>query len=127
MKIKNKLKNLKYSKVYFYIVGGITGIANGLFGSGGGMLSVPLLENTGLEAKKAHASSIAITLPLSLISTVIYSLKGHINYLLALKFIPLGILGAIAGSWLLKRISNKILKKIFGIILIISGIRMLML
>lgn len=127
MKIKNKLKNLKYSKVYFYIVGGITGIANGLFGSGGGMLSVPLLENTGLEAKKAHASSIAITLPLSLISTAIYSIKGHINYSLALKFIPLGILGAIAGSWLLKRISNKILKKIFGIILIISGIRMLML
>ena len=127
MKIKNKLKNLKYSKVYFYIVGGITGIANGLFGSGGGMLSVPLLENTGLEAKKAHASSIAITLPLSIISTVIYSLKGHINYSLALKFIPLGVLGAIAGSWLLKRISNKILKKIFGIILIISGIRMLML
>ncbi len=127
MRIKNKLKNLKHSKAYYYIVGGVTGIANGLFGSGGGMLSVPLLENTGLEAKKAHASSIAITLPLSVVSTVIYSLKGHINYSLALKYIPLGLLGAIAGSWLLKKISNKILKKIFGVILIISGIRMLML
>ncbi len=127
MRIKNKLKNLKHSKAYYYIVGGVTGIANGLFGSGGGMLSVPLLENTGLEAKKAHASSIAITLPLSVVSTFVYSLKGHINYSLALKFIPLGLLGAIAGSWLLKKISNKILKKIFGIILIISGIRMLML
>lgn len=127
MKIKNKFKNLKYSKAYYYVVGGVTGIANGLFGSGGGMLSVPLLESTGLEAKKAHASSIAITLPLSVISTVIYSLKGHINYSLALKFVPLGLLGAIVGSWLLKKISNKILKKIFGIILIISGIRMLIL
>lgn len=127
MRIKNKLKNLKHSKAYYYIVGGVTGIANGLFGSGGGMLSVPLLENTGLEAKKAHASSIAITLPLSVVSTFVYSLKGHINYSLALKFIPLGLLGAIAGSWLLKKISNKILKKIFGIILIISGIRMLVL
>ena len=127
MRIKNKLKNLKHSKAYYYIVGGVTGIANGLFGSGGGMLSVPLLENTGLEAKKAHGSSIAITLPLSVVSTFVYSLKGHINYSLALKFIPLGLLGAIAGSWLLKKISNKILKKIFGIILIISGIRMLVL
>lgn len=127
MRIKNKLKNLKHSKAYYYIVGGVTGIANGLFGSGGGMLSVPLLENTGLEAKKAHASSIAITLPLSVVSTFVYSLKGHINYSLALKFIPLGLLGAIAGSWLLKKISNKILKKIFGVILIISGIRMLVL
>ncbi len=127
MRIKNKLKNLKNSKVYFYIVGGITGIANGLFGSGGGMLSVPLLENTGLEAKKAHASSIAITLALSIVSTVIYSIRGHINYSLALKFIPLGLFGAIIGSWLLKKISNKALKKIFGVILIISGIRMLML
>lgn len=127
MRIKNKLKNLKHSKLYYYIVGGVTGIANGLFGSGGGMLSVPLLENTGLEAKKSHASSIAITLPLSVISTVIYSVKGHINYSLALKFVPLGILGAIIGSWLLKKISNKVLRKIFGVILIISGIRMLML
>lgn len=127
MSIKNKFKNLKHSKAYYYIVGSITGIANGLFGSGGGMLSVPLLENTGLEAKKAHASSIAITLPLSIISTVIYSFKGHIDYPLALKFIPLGLLGAILGSKLLKKISNKLLKKIFGVILIISGIRMLIL
>lgn len=127
MRIKNKLKNLKHSKAYYYIVGGVTGIANGLFGSGGGMLSVPLLESTGLEAKKAHASSIAITLPLSLISTIIYSVKGHIDYSLALKFIPLGLLGAIIGSKLLKKISNKLLKKIFGVILIISGIRMLFL
>lgn len=127
MRIKNKFKKLKHSKAYYYIVGGITGIANGLFGSGGGMLSVPLLENTGLEAKKAHASSIAITLPLSLISTIIYSVKGHIDYSLALKFIPLGLLGAIIGSKLLKKISNKLLKKIFGVILIISGIRMLFL
>ena len=107
MRIKNKLKNLKHSKAFYYIVGGITGVANGLFGSGGGMLSVPLLESTGMEAKKAHASSIAITLPLSVISTVIYSLKGHINYSLALKFVPLGLLGAIAGSRLLKKISRK--------------------
>lgn len=127
MRIKNKLKNLTQRKSYYYIVGGVTGIANGLFGSGGGMLSVPMLESTGLDAKKAHASSIAITLPLSIISTVIYSLKGHINFSLALKFVPLGLLGAIVGSWLLKRISNKTLKKIFGVILIISGIRMLML
>ena len=127
MRIKNKLKNLKNSKAYYYIVGGVTGIANGLFGSGGGMLSVPLLESTGLEAKKAHASSIAITLPLWLITMIIYSVKGHIDYSLALKFVPLGILGAIIGSKLLKKISNKLLKKIFGVILIISGIRMLVL
>lgn len=127
MRIKNKLKNLKNSKAYYYIIGGVTGIANGLFGSGGGMLSVPLLESKGLEAKKAHASSIAITLPLSLISMIIYSVKGHIDYSLALKFVPLGILGAIIGSKLLKKISNKLLKKIFGVILIISGIRMLVL
>ena len=127
MKINDKLKKFKQSKSYYYIIGGVTGIANGLFGSGGGMLSVPLLESTGLEAKKAHASSIAITLALSIVSTVIYSIRGHINYSLALKFVPLGLLGAIIGSWLLKKISNKLLKKIFGVILIISGIRMLML
>lgn len=105
-------------------MGAIIGFLNGFFGSGGGLIAVPFLEKTGMEAKKCHATSIAIILPLSIISTILYYIKGNIDISLALKYIPAGILGAIAGSYFLKKIDNTALKRIFGLILIISGIRL---
>ena len=49
------------------LAGAAGGAANGFFGSGGGLLSVPALESGGLETKKAHATSLAIMLPLSVV------------------------------------------------------------
>ena len=102
------------------------GIANGLFGSGGGIVAVPMLEHDGTEVKKAHATSIAITLPLSLISSFVYFSKGSIDVVYALKFIPFGIAGVFIGSKLLLKLSNITLKRIFGAIMIIFGIRLIM-
>lgn len=114
-----------FSKYYFSIVGFVVGIANGLFGSGGGMIAVPALEKGGMKPKNAHATSIAVTLALSLTSGFVYFLNGNINIKESLKFVPMGIVGAIIGTVLLKRISNNILKKVFGILMIYSGIRIL--
>ena len=55
-------------KIYFYILGAVTGAVNGIFGSGGGVVAVPMLNGAGIEAKKSHATSLALTLPLSVIS-----------------------------------------------------------
>ncbi|MFA5658970.1 MAG: sulfite exporter TauE/SafE family protein [Oscillospiraceae bacterium] len=118
------MENLK--RFYFYFLGALTGLANGLFGSGGGSISVPLLEKGGLESHKAHATSIAITLPLSIISAILYFKKGHFDLSEALKYIPGGLAGAIAGGLLLKKIPDKALRQIFGAILIISGARLLL-
>ena len=52
-------------KALGWLGGGVTGLLNGLFGSGGGMVAVPLLEHGGLEPARAHATSIAVILPLS--------------------------------------------------------------
>ncbi len=103
-------------------MGTLTGFLNGFFGSGGGLIAVPLLKKAGTEQKKAHATSIALTLPLSIISTIVYCSKGNIDFSLAMKYIPAGFVGAIIGGILLKKISNKTLKKIFGFMLIISGV-----
>ena len=112
-------------KFYFYILGIVTGFANGLFGSGGGIIAVPMLERAGLEQKKSHATSISITLPLSIVSAIFYSCKGTFNFSETWPLIPAGLIGAVIGSIFLKKISNNFLRKIFGILLILSGIRML--
>jgi len=114
-----------FKKFYFYILGLITGFANGFFGSGGGLIAVPLLEKTDLNCQKSHATSIAITLPLSIISAFIYLKSGHLELSDATKYLPAGFLGAIIGGIFLKKIPNKMLKKVFGVILVISGIRLL--
>ena len=50
-------------------IGLVTGFANGLFGSGGGTIVVPAMERfLGEEEHKAHATAIAVILPLSLLS-----------------------------------------------------------
>ncbi len=112
------------SGLHYLITGISSGIANGLFGSGGGLISVPFLEKSGLDAKSAHGTSIGITLVLSIASAVIYLLKGSVDISLALKLIPGGLAGAAAGAILMKKISNSLLKKIFAIFLIISGLKL---
>ncbi len=113
-------------KAYFYILGILAGLANGLFGSGGGIIAVPMLKKSGMSTKESHATSIALTLMLSIISCFFY-VKNDKNILPdSLRLIPFGLVGAIAGSIIMKKISPKYLKKVFGIILIISGIRLLL-
>lgn len=111
-------------KLYFCILGIITGFANGFFGSGGGIIAVPLLKKSGLETKESHATSIAITLPLSIISSVFYYDVLKDIYSQTFILIVIGLIGAVSGSLIMKKLPSKYLKKAFGILLIISGVRL---
>ena len=117
-------KEFVLKKIFYYILGLISGFANGLFGSGGGMIVVPMLEKADIEPQKAHATSLAIILPLSILSSIIYFNFGNFSFMEALKFIPGGIIGAIIGAIFLKKVPNILLKRIFGIIMIIAGVRL---
>ena len=60
------------------IFGGITGFLNGLLGAGGGMVAVPVLKKQ-MDTKEAHATSIAIIIPMSIFSATSYLLKGSVK------------------------------------------------
>lgn len=113
-------------KYKFPLLGAAAGIANGIFGSGGGIIAVPLLKNAGLETKKAHACSLALTLPFSVISSFFYALDHSIDLKSAFVLIPFGLAGAAAGALCMKRLPTKWLSRIFGIILIIAGVNNLL-
>ena len=102
------------------LAGAVSGIMNGLFGSGGGAVAVPLLERTGLEPRKSHATSVALIFFLSISAAIGYFLGGNLNAGLVLPLLP----GGFFGSILLKKIDNGLLRRIFGGLLMIAAGRM---
>lgn len=106
-------------------IGFISGILNGLFGSGGGIAAVPLLEKLGVEPKKSHATSVIIIFFLSIAAAIGYYAGGGLDFGTAFSYIPSGLAGAAIGAVVLKKIDNSLLRRIFGIIMLISAVRML--
>ena len=106
-------------------MGLVCGLLNGMFGSGGGVAAVPMLEGTGIEAKKSHATSVALIFVLSLASTISYLMGDKLDLGLAWQYIPYGVIGAVAGAVLLKRTPNSLLRRIFGVIILAAAVRIL--
>lgn len=101
------------------------GILNGLLGAGGGTVVVPLLEKTGLEPAKAHATSIAVIVPLCLVSAAAYLHGGSLTVKDALPYIPAGLIGSLAGAKLLPHIPSRMLRRIFGLFMLYASFRLL--
>ncbi len=114
----------KFLKNAFF--GALIGVINGLFGAGGGMIAVPLLKKSGLEQKKAHANAVAVILPISLVSAILYVIRGNVAIRDALPFIPSGVIGSVIAVFLMQKISPVILKIVFGGFMVWAGVRMLM-
>ncbi|MDD4297778.1 MAG: sulfite exporter TauE/SafE family protein [Ruminiclostridium sp.] len=119
-------QGLKNEKIKLTAIGLFAGFINGLLGSGGGVLVVLYLTIiAGIAQKKAQATAIAVILPLTILSSVIYAKDGYVYWPVLWKVALGGIAGAIFGACLLNKIKGKFSKKLFGIFLIIAGLRML--
>lgn len=107
------------------LIGIITGFINGIFGSGGGTLLVPILNNIlKVEVHKSHATALAIIVFLSSASSVVYLSKGTYDINLTFKVACGSIIGAIVGAKLLSKVTGKFLRISFGSIMIIAALRM---
>lgn len=119
-------KRVNFGKIVLIVVGGmLVGVANGLFGGGGGMLCVPLLLAMRLENQKAQATAILIMTPISIASAVVYYTSGYIEWWNAIHVGIGSIIGGILGASLLKKFSNISLQYIFAIIMLIAGLKMI--
>ncbi len=109
-----------------YLLSALTGAVNALFGAGGGVIAVKLFSLQQEEQKKAQASAVCMILPLSAVSALFYYLRGHIDMSVALPYLPFGVLGACVGPLLLKKLPSGLLKKLFALFMIYTGLRMIM-
>lgn len=118
--MKKQIFNLKNT-----LIGLFTGFINGIFGSGGGTLLVPILNNIlKLEEHKSHATALGIIIFLTSTSSVIYISKGTYDVKLTYQVAIGSFVGGILGAKLLSKVTGKFLRISFGIIMIIASIRM---
>lgn len=109
------------------IVGIIVGFTNGLIGSFAGVISIIALNKLFYKSQKvSQATTLSYIWILSIISLVIYLKDFDIKYDIVLYIIIGGIIGTFIGTNLLNKLNNNILKKIFAIILIITGIMVIL-
>ncbi len=109
------------------VIGVVAGFANGLFGSGGGTIVVPAMERfLKIEPHKAHATAIAIILPLSILSMFIYMKNVDIQWFNVIVLSIGGMVGGFIGAKLLNKISDKWLHKIFGAFMILAAVKMIL-
>lgn len=115
---------LKEFSVYF--VGLAAGIINGLLGGGGGMIVVPGLALTlGLTAKKSHATALAVILPASVVSACVLLFTFKNDWVL-LSATTLGVsAGGVVGALLLKKLKNPAITKIFAVLMLLAGVKLL--
>ncbi len=113
-------------KLIKLVGGGLTGFVNGLLGSGGGMVAVPVLRSAGFDTRTAHSSALAVVLPITVVSASLYLTGGNVTFSDALPYIPGGAVGAVIGGLIMPRISPDLLRRIFGGFAIWAGIRMLL-
>lgn len=114
---KGKTKNIK--RIF---CGVSVGAANSLFGGGGGMLAVPLLQKTGYSEKVAHATAILVILPVSFFSFLLYAFRGLYD-LSVLIPTALGVTaGGLLGAAWLGKLPVKTVNLIFAALQAAAGV-----
>ena len=116
-----------HSTFGYIILGIIAGILSGFLGIGGGLIIIPaLILIFGLSQHTAQGTTLAIMVPqISLLASYEYYRAGYVNIHTAV-FICIGF---VAGGWLGARyavlIPEPVLRKIFGVIMLITSIKLL--
>jgi uncharacterized membrane protein YfcA len=100
-------------------LGVAAGLVAGLFGVGGGILFVPALLLLGLDQHHAQATSLLAIVPVVLVGTWRQQRYGNVRARTAL-LIGLGSLpGVVVGGWLAATLPNRVLEKLFGVLLLV--------
>ena len=113
------------------------GAISALVSIGGGSLTVPFLTWQNVEIRKAIGTSAAIGLPISIAGTLGYLMNGWANsspenYTFGFIYLPAVLLisavsffTAPIGARMVHRLPVPILKKIFAVLLVLLGLKML--
>jgi uncharacterized protein len=128
MENKKQLKMTLQIVLTLMLIGIIAGVLSGLVGVGGGVVMVPLLILLlGFSQHQAQGTSLAVlVVPVTAIAVFNYYKEGYINWKHAAIIAAFFVVGGYFGSKIAINLDQKMLKKIFAVILLLIGGRMLL-
>lgn len=107
------------------LLGLIGGILSGLMGVGGGVVLVPMMVLIlGIPQHTAQGVSMLVIIPTALVGIWHFHKKNLVDYRMAAYLATGAVCGALISSNLVQYIPAADLKKIFGVFIIYTGIRM---
>jgi uncharacterized membrane protein YfcA len=112
--------------LFLIISGAVGGFLSGMFGVGGGLVMVPLLMwLLRMDQRRASATSLIAIVPTALVGSIGYAVGGQINFAAAGLIALGGIVGAPAGSWLLRRLSLVWLRWMLITVMVLAAVRLM--
>nr|WP_196884920.1 sulfite exporter TauE/SafE family protein [Aureivirga sp. CE67] len=109
------------------LIGVCAGMLSGLVGVGGGILMVPMFAYfLGLTHHNAQGMSLAVMLPpVTILAVMNYHKSEPIDWKIAAVVAAFFIIGGFFGSKIALVINQAMLKKIFGVIMIIVALKLI--
>ena len=104
----------------------ILGLLSGLGTGGGSLLILWLTVVLGMDPRTARVINLLFFLPAALVSTLLRWKQSVLDLKAILPAILAGCAGAVAGAWIGTILDLAILEKLFGGLLIFTGIRELL-
>ncbi len=110
------------------LTGLLGGITSGAFGVGGGIVIIPaLVFIVGFTQHQAQGTNLAMMLPpIVILAAINYYKSGYVNIKAAIILMAAFLIGSYLGSEIAIKLEGKTLKKMFGILMLISSLKMIL-
>lgn len=113
--------------LFLVLIGILSGFLSGMMGVGGGVIMVPLMVFLlGFTQHEAQGTSLAVlAVPVTFLAAYNYHTEEGLNWKYALVIAISFVIGGYIGSKLAVNISEILLKRIFGVIMLIVSIKLI--
>ncbi len=113
--------------IILIVIGLLAGILSGLVGVGGGILMIPLLIMfLGLTQHQAQGTALfAMLPPIGILAAMNYYKEGFVKWEYAAVMALTFVVGGYFGSKLSISLPDQIVRKVFGVIMLIGAIKLI--
>jgi len=121
--------------VTMLVTGCVAGVLAGLFGIGGGVVIVPVLEaalgflgvDAAIRMHIAVATSLATIIPTSISSARAHHQRQSVDVEIVKRWAIFVLLGALLGAWIASQVHSRVLALVFATLALLVAIKMVLL
>jgi uncharacterized protein len=107
------------------ILGLVAGTIAASLGIGGGVMYVPVLAVVfSLDQHVAQGTSLAVIVGTTIVGAITHARLGNVRWRISIPVGIGGVLGAIVGSWIALGLEGGVLRRMFGVFLLVVAARM---